>query len=190
MLVNAWFLLPAIVYQSHTVIASSVDAAHGMLLNAIDGTTPQHMFSLGRKRVDPLLPRLAVQLPVLATASIVAGLLITWPKRSSPWLRAALLLLVVAVATWALMTQSSVINGLPHPYDMLQNPFRLEAYINLAVGGALIATLVLARRAGPRRRLWVWVIAGVDHLLGDQARQQVREPLAPWPPEVLWTAMP
>jgi hypothetical protein len=189
-LVNAWFLLPAIAYQSHTVIASNVDAAHGMLLNAIDGTTPQHMFSLGRKRVDPLLPRLAVQLPVLATASIVAGLLITRPKRNSPWLRAALLLLVVAVATWALMTQSSVINGLPHPYDMLQNPFRLEAYINLAVGGALIATLVLARRTGPRRRLWVWAIAGVVAVSVVQARQQVREPLTPWPTEVLWTAMP
>ena len=189
-LVNAWFLLPAIAYQSHTVIASNVDAAHKMLLDTIDGTTAQHLFNLGRKRVDPLLPRLAVQLPVLATASIVAGLLITRPKRSSPWLRAALLLLVVAVATWALMTQSSVINGLPHPYDMLQNPLRLEAYINLAICGALIATLVLTRRAGRRRRVWVWVIAGVVAFTVVQARQQVREPLTPWPTEVLWTAMP
>ncbi len=189
-LVNAWFLLPAIAYQSHTVIASNADAAHGMLLDAIDGTTPQHLFSLGRKRVDPLLPRMAVQLPVLATASIVAGLLIMRPRRNSPWLRAALLLLIVAVATWALMTQSSVINGLPHPYDMLQNPFRLEAYINLAIGGALIATLVLTRRAGPRRRLWVWVIAGIVAVSVVQARQQAGEPLTPWPPEVLWTAMP
>ena len=50
------------------------------------------------------------------------------------------------------MTRSEIVLGLPHPYDMLQNLFRLEAYINLAIGGALIATLVLLGRAGPRRR--------------------------------------
>ncbi len=73
---------------------------------------------------------------------------------------------------------------------MLQNPLRLEAYINLAIGGALIATLVLARRAGPRRRLWAWVIAGVVVVSVVQARQQVRSPLTPWQPGQLWTAMP
>lgn len=104
-LVNAWFLLPAIAYQSHTVLASNVAAAHQMLLDSVDGTTPHHLFELGRERVDPLYPRYAVQLPVLATASIIAGLLIMRPRRSSPWLRAALLLLGVAVATWVLMTR-------------------------------------------------------------------------------------
>jgi hypothetical protein len=186
-LVNAWFLLPAITYQSHTVLGTNVVGAHDMLRNTIDGTTPHHLFSLGRARLVPWYSRFAVQLPVLATAWVVAGLLIVRPRRSSPWLRAALLLLVVAVATWVLMTRSSFVLGLPHPYDKLQNLFRLEAYINLAIGGAVIATLVLTRRAGPRRRLWAWVIAGIVVVSVVQARQQVRDPLPAVP---LWTALP
>jgi hypothetical protein len=186
-LVNAWFMLPAIAYQSDTVIANTVAGAHDMLRGTIPGTTPQHLFNLGRGHVDPAYPRLAVQLPVLATAWIVIGLLIVRPRRSSPWLRAALLLLVAAVATWALMTRSSIVLGLPHPYDMLQNLFRLEAYINLAIGGALIATLVLLRRAGPRRRQWAWAIAGILVVSVVQARQQSRDPLLGGP---LWTALP
>jgi hypothetical protein len=189
-LVNAWFLVPAIAYQSHTLIASDVTAAHNMLRSTIDGTTAHHLFSLSRERVTPDYPRFAWQLPILATAWIVAGLFIMRPRRSSPWLRAALLLLVVAVATWALMTQASIMIALPHPYDMVQNPFRLEAYINLAIGGALIATLVLTRRAGPRRRLWAWVVAGILVVSVVQARQQVREPLTPPLPGPVWTATP
>ena len=186
-LVNAWFMLPAIAYQSDTVIANSVASAHNMLRGTIPGTTPENLFGLGRGRVDPVYPRLAVGLPVLATAWIVAGLLIARPRRSSPWLRTALLLLAAATATWALMTRGSLVLGLPHPYDMLQNLFRLEAYINLAVGGALIATLVLLRRAGPRRRWWAWVIAAVLVVSVVQARQQARDPLLAGP---LWTALP
>jgi hypothetical protein len=186
-LVNAWFLLPSIAYQSDTLIASKVAVAHQMLRDTMDGATAQHLFSLGRERVTPGLPRYAVQLPLLATGWIVAGLLIARPRRSSPWLRTALLLLVVAVATWVLMTQASLILGLPHPYDMLQNIFRLAAYINLAIGGALISTLVLVRRAGPRRQLWVWVTAGIVVVSVVQARQQTRDPL---PAGQFWTAVP
>jgi hypothetical protein len=186
-LVNAWFLLPTIAYQSDTVLGASAAGAHGMLRNTIDGTTPHYLFSLGRTRLAPWYPRFAVQLPVLATAWVVAGLLIARPRRSSSWLRAALVLLLAAVATWVLMTRSSIVLGLPHPYDKLQNLFRLEAYINLAICGALIATLVLIGRAGPRRRLWVWVIAGILVVTVIQARQQVREPLPAGP---LWTALP
>jgi hypothetical protein len=186
-MVNAWFMLPALVYQSDTVIASNVAAAHNMLRGTMAGTTPEHLFDLGRGRVDPLYPRLAVQLPVLATAWIVAGLVIVRPRRGSPWLRTALLLLAVAVATWALMTRGSLVLELPRPYNMLQNLFRLEAYINLAIGGALIATLVLLRRAGPRRRLWAWVIAAILVVSVVQAREQSRDPLLAGP---LWTALP
>jgi hypothetical protein len=186
-LVNAWFLLPVMAYQSDTVLASDATAAHTMLRNTIDGTTPHHLFSLSRTSLVPWYPRFAVQLPVLATAWVVAGLLIVRPRRSSPWLRAALLLLVAAVATWVLMTRGTLVLGLPHPYDKLQNLFRLEAYINLAIGGALIATLVLTRRAGPRRRWWVWVIAGILVVSVVQARQQARQPL---PAGQLWLALP
>jgi hypothetical protein len=186
-LVNAWFMLPAIAYQSDTVIAGDVAAAHNMLRGTVPGTTPHYLFNLGRGRVDPLYPRLAVGLPVLATAWVAIGLLVARPRRSSPWLRTALLLLAAAVATWALMTRSSLVLGLPHPYDMLQNLFRLEAYINLAVGGALIATLVLLRRTGSQRRWWAWVIAGILVVSVLQARQQARDPLLAGP---LWTALP
>ena len=181
---------PPIAYQSHTVIGEQRDgrAQHAARLHRRDDSAASA--HPGPRARRPAVPALCVQLPLLATAWIVAGLLIMRPKRSSPWLRTALLLLVVAVATWALMTQSSIINGLPHPYDMLQNALRLEAYINLAIAGALIATLVLTRRAGPRRRWWAWALAGILVVSVVQARQQVREPLTPPLPGPLWTSMP
>jgi hypothetical protein len=192
LMVNAWFLLPAIVYQSHTLIASDVADAHNRLLNSVNGVTAEHVLRLGRKRVDPDYARFAVQLPLLAAGWVVAALIFLRPGRNSPWLRASLLLLVVMIATWVLMTHSSFVLGLPHPYDMLQSPFRLEAYINFAVCGALIATLVLVHRASLPRRPLTWTIVAILIVSVVQANGQIRQPLTQPPPgaQPLFTAFP
>ena len=181
-MVNAWFLLPAAVYQSHTNIASDVASAHRLLANSMEWVATEHVLGLGRAPVEPVYTRFAAQLPVLAAGWVVAGLILLRPSRSAPWLRASLLLLVMAVATWVLMTSGSLLLGLPHPYDMVQNPVRLEAYIIFALCGALIATLVLAQRARPRHRLWAWAILPVLAVSVAQASGQIRQPVKPPPP--------
>lgn len=191
-MVNGWFLLPAIAYQSHTLIASDVADAHTRLLDTMAWTTAEHVLSLGRESVHPDFARFAVQLPLLATGWVVATLILLRPSRNSPWLRASLLLLGVMVATWVMMTHSSLVLGLPHPYDMLQNPFRLEAYISFAVCGALIATLVLLHRARPRHRPLTWAIVAILTVSVVQANGQIRQPLPQPPPgaQPLRTAFP
>jgi hypothetical protein len=178
-LVNGWFLVPAAVYQSHTAIGSDVAGAHFLLKSGMDLVSPGHVLTLTRTRADPLVPRYALQLPVLAILWTAVGLLVVAPRRSSPWLRTALLLLAVIVTTWVLMTNSGLVTALPHPYDMLQAGYRLEGYIQLALGGAVIAVLVLLSRAtAQRRRLWGWALVAILAVTVLQARAQIREPLS------------
>ena len=155
-LVNAWFLVPAAVYQSHTVIGSDMDASARLLKSSMELVTPEHALTLTRTRADPLVPRYALQLPMLAIAWTAIGLVLLRSRRGSPWFRTAALMLVVIVLTWVMMTSSSLILALPHPYDMLQAGYRLQAYIQLALACAVIALLVLMRRGTPRHRQWAW----------------------------------
>jgi hypothetical protein len=189
-LVNAWFLLPAAAYQSHTSIGSDVEHAHFLLKAGMDLVTPDHALTLTRTRADPLVPRYALQLPVLAIAWTAVGLAVLRPRRSSAWLRASVLLLVVIVLTWVLMTNSSLVIALPHPYDMLQAGYRLEGYIQLALGGAVIGVLVLLARAAPRGRWWSWALVAVLVVTVAQARAQIHEPLTPPLKGPLWKATP
>jgi hypothetical protein len=180
-LVNAWFLVPAAVYQSHTVIGSDAAQARLLLQAGMDLVAPGHTLTLTRTRADPLVPRYALQLPMLAIAWTAIGLLLLWARRGSAWFRTAGLMLVVIVATWVLMTNSSLILALPPPYDMLQAAYRLQAYVQLALACAVIALLVLMGR-GPSRsrsRVWAWALVAVLSVSVLQARAQIREPLTP-----------
>jgi hypothetical protein len=176
-LVNAWFMFPAIAYQGHTWIGNNYQMATSFLLTSMYYVEPRHILTLTRTRADPLSPHLALQLPLLATAWFVVGLVLLRPHWRSQWLRTAVLFVIAGVAMWQLMTHSSWILGLPHPYDQIQAPYRLEAYINIAVAGGLIATLALAARSGSRlRRRWTWVMLPILVLLMVQARAQLLEP--------------
>jgi len=177
LLVNGWFLLPAVAYQSHTQIAVDVHTAHGLLRQSADYVASGHVFSLTRATADPQLPRFALQLPLLAIGWVLVGLLIARPGPRTPWLRTVLLLLAAMVGTWVLMSRSGIVLGLPHPLDMLQGLYRLQGYLLLALGGALIGVLVLAGRAGPWGRRWTWVLVPVLALAVVQARGQITQPL-------------
>jgi hypothetical protein len=178
-LINAWWLVPAAVYQSHTVIGSDVTQAHVLLKSGMALVTPEHALTLTRTRADPLVPRFALQLPMLAIAWTAIGLVLLRARRSSAWFRTALLMLVVIVLTWVLMTNSSLVLALPSPYDMLQAGYRLQAYIQLALACAVIALLVLMSRGTSRPRPWAWALLAVLIVSVVQARAQIREPLTP-----------
>ncbi len=178
-LVNAWWLVPAAAYQSHTVIGSDVAKAHSLVQYYTAMVTPENVLTLTRKRSDPLMPRYALQLPMLAIAWTTIGLVLLRSHRRSAWFRAGVLMLVVIVLTSVLMTSSSLLIALPRPYDMLQAGYRLQAYIVLALSCAVIGLLVLISRGTPRLRVWAWALLAVLIVSVVQARAQIREPLTP-----------
>lgn len=176
-LVNAWFMFPAAAYQGQTWIGGNIRMATSFLLTSMYYVAPENILSLTRDRADPNQPHLALQLPLLAAAWLVVGLVLTRPHWRSQWLRTAVLMLVAGVGMWQLMTHSSWILALPHPYDQIQAPYRLEAYINIAVAGGLIATLALLARSGRHVRRWTWVMVPILAFILVQARAQLLEPL-------------
>ncbi|HEV7493323.1 hypothetical protein [Baekduia sp.] len=178
-LVNAWFMVPAIAYQGKTWIGTNYDMARGLLLTSMYYVEPQHILALTRTRADPGSPHLALQLPLLAAIWLVIGLVLVRPHWRSQWLRTAVLMLAAGVAMWQLMTHSSWILGLPHPYDQIQAPYRLESYINIAVAGALIATLALLARSRSGVRRWSWVMLPILVLVLLQVGAQLRESWGP-----------
>ncbi len=178
-LVNAWWLVPAAAYQSHTVIGSDAEQAHFLLRTGMELVSPEHALTFTRTRADPLVPRFALQLPMLAIVWTAIGAILVWSRRSSPWFRTVVLMLVVIVVTWVLMTNSSLVIALPHPYDMLQAGYRMQAYIQLALAGAVIGLLVLMARGTSRQRAWSWALLAVVIVSVVQARAQIHEPLTP-----------
>jgi hypothetical protein len=160
-LVNGWFLLPDIVYQSHTLIANSdyltkQDLVWGMAL-----VQPSDLFSLGRANARSDYQHMAVQLPLLGVAWIVLALVLLRSTWRTSWYRAIVTLLVVMTALVVVMSRLSLIRGLPSPYNLLQFSYRLEAYLLLAFAGAVIGALVLLRSSMRRRAMWAWVLVPV-----------------------------
>jgi hypothetical protein len=140
-LVNAWFLAPALAYQAQTVIAA--------LAYAKWQSTVKLVF-------DPLfvwnpndLPPYTFALPMLSMAWVAfvgaAAIRQAWP---TIWMRLlGLLAILVAVLVAGMLTQGALVLALPKPYVMIQYTYRLENYILLAIAGGVLVSLVLVRGA-------------------------------------------
>lgn len=179
LLVNAWYLLPDVAYQSHTLIASAQSFARGQLELTMKFVRPAHLFTLGRGSAWPLVPHHALGLPLLAAAWTLGCLLVGWRHHGSPWYRLAVLFSLAAVPAYLVMTRFSWLWGLPNPYNNIQFAYRLETYVVLAVLGALVATLALFRQsAGRRRRVAAGLLAAVAafSIVGAAAQLRQRPP--------------
>ena len=160
-LVNGWFLLPDIAYQSHTLIAS-LDASRAQdLVSAMVLVQPRDLYSLGRANAIFDYEHMALQLPVLGLAWIVAGLAVLRSMWRASWYRVIMLLVALVTALVVLMSQLSLLQRLPSPYHFLEFSYRLEAYILLAFAGAALGVLVLLRHGTRKRAMWAWVLVPV-----------------------------
>jgi hypothetical protein len=156
-LVNAWYLLPALVYSSRTRLGSEYHEARAEMRAAVSLVSDAHLFALP----EPGLPGV---LPVLAIAWVLMGLFVLpWGARSRLWRRLLSICIGIAVLILVAMTHVGLLLALPRPYTLIQYSYRLEAYIVLALCGAILAALVLAcsPRAGGgrpwRARAWTWL---------------------------------
>ena len=131
-LINAWFLLPNLAYQSDTSLANAVLFAKGQLQLFMPVVSFERLVSLTRTSAAPNIPHLALQLPVLGLAWLAVGLVVLRSAWRTPWYRTVVILLFAMAGLVVLMTHFSLLWGLPSPYNLLQFSYRLDAYIELA----------------------------------------------------------
>jgi len=174
LLVNAWYLLPAVAYASHTLIGSHYDVARELLRSAMPFVSLHHLFTLSRATSVAGLPDFVLALPTLAIAWTLVGVAaVVRRTRGGPWVRTLLLIGAVTAALIVLMTHAGLLLALPGPYSLLQYSYRLEGFILMGVAAA--ATVILARmRSGSRRvQLWAWTIVPILIVSAVAAIQQV-----------------
>jgi hypothetical protein len=151
-LVSAWYLLPALVYDSRTG------------LGAVGPALPSLRASFGLLPFESLftLSRTSFQLPVLALAWVIAGLLVLpWGAARPPWTRVSRICAAITVLILLTMTHAALWMWLPAPYTLIQFSYRLEMYALLALCATIVALLALARGRSVRARAWRWTVVPV-----------------------------
>jgi hypothetical protein len=148
MAVNAWYLLPNLVYHSDTIIANRIDEWKALL----DGLHPElgakSLFALGRP--SELEPGFTITLPVLAMGWVVVAAVVSRAQWRGAWARMLAVLTLSTVGVIAVMINPRWIRVLPDPWQMIQYSYRLETYALFGICGAIIAALVLVDRSGRR----------------------------------------
>ncbi|HEY3829283.1 MAG TPA: hypothetical protein VGL57_08815 [Solirubrobacteraceae bacterium] len=164
-LVNAWYLLPAIAYESHTIIGSGYLRGsrywQTMLHNSMHRVSARNLFSFPPVVSTP--GYLIFSLPMLAVVWILTSTAILLRIGSrGVWMRVLLIISGVTILMLLVMTHVGIIEALPRPYTILQFSYRLESYVLLGLSGMLLAVLVLVKQSGtPHIKLWTWTLAPV-----------------------------
>jgi hypothetical protein len=156
-LVSAWFLLPAIAYESHTLIGSSYKYWRISVGQTMDIVSAKQLFSLthATKGSD-----FVVSLPILTIAWVLVGMVILLlTGRRGMWMRVLMIVSGLTVLIAVVMTHAGLVLALPRPYATLQFTYRLESYVLLGLSGVVLVVLVLARGGTRRVRLWTWMLA-------------------------------
>jgi hypothetical protein len=175
LLVNAWFLVPDLAYQSQTVVVWAIPIFQGWLRNGFYRPSWSSLFSLSRDMSYPASPGLVLALPVLGMAWVAtAGLFIAWRRPTAPSTRVVLALCGLGAVVVVLMLEPEIVLAMPKPYTLLQFATRLESYLLLMLTGAAIVALRSLRGIGGRSWIWVGVLIPVVALSVLGAAKQVR----------------
>jgi hypothetical protein len=156
-LVSAWFLLPTVAYESHTLIGSSYKYWRISVGQTMSTVSADRLFSLSHatKKSD-----FVVSLPVLAIAWVLVSMVILLlTGRRGTWMRILMVVSGLTVLIAVVMTHAGLVLALPRPYATLQFTYRLESYVLLGLSGAVLVVLVLARSGTRGVRLWTWMLA-------------------------------
>jgi hypothetical protein len=158
-LVNSWFLLPAVAYSSRTRIGSANWSLALQITSVLTG--PARLLTLSRGTSVTASPGIAyapdfsLALPVLAIGWVLLGAGLLAARRrwySDPFARLLMICLGLGLLFVVLLTNWHLINDLPGPYHLVQFPYRLETYVLFATCGALIALLAI-----DRTKIYAWL---------------------------------
>jgi hypothetical protein len=159
-MVNAWFLLPTVAYEAHTVIAENYPHFRVLLRTTSYTVAANHLFTISRANTAGTV--LTLSLPILAMGWILLSIPLSLrAARLDTWMRILLILVGATALITLLMTHVGLILALPRLYSTLQFSFRLESYVLLGISGAMLAALVLTSSGGPRAKLWNWALAPI-----------------------------
>jgi hypothetical protein len=159
-MVSAWFLLPTVAYEAHTLVAHAYPHARALLRQLMYTVAARNLFTLSRAPVPGTIVSLA--LPVLAAAWVLASIaLLALRRRHGTWMRALLITAAATLVLTVIMTHAGLILALPRAYAMLQFSFRLESFVLLGISGAMVLVLVIARDGDARLRRWTWLLAPI-----------------------------
>jgi uncharacterized membrane protein len=177
LLVDAWFLLPMIVYSSNTRIGSENGyiAANADLHETMHLVAFHHLFTLSRAATARGHPDFAIPLPTLTILWLLASIVLVLVLiRRGAWVRVLVIVATITVGIVALMTHAGLLLSLPRPYRLLQFSYRLEGYVLMGVSAAVLVVLLLVVRSGSQRlRRWSWTIVPIVILSAVGALQQL-----------------
>jgi hypothetical protein len=161
LLVNAWFLLPAIVYQSHTAIGIRTQYAKNLLKAEMPLVSAGHLLTVSRVSALPG-GGFILSLPTLEIAWLVVGIGLGLARaRTMIWTKILLVIAAVSVLVGVLMTHVGLLLALPSIYAQLEFSYRLETYVLLGVSGAILAGLAASRGQGRAMRVWSWALVPI-----------------------------
>jgi hypothetical protein len=176
--VNAWFLLPDLIYAKRVGIEAYDDGA-GFFNTA-------HYVLNPFREVPPesTSPGLTVQAPVLALAwALLAFLLSRGWRQGARWWRLAVGLGALLAGFLVLVLRDDPSVGplgrrawvaLPQFLRYVQFAFRLETYVTLLVCGLVLVAIVAVARA-PRSRLRAVLVAGIAAVCAVSVYQAVHQ---------------
>jgi hypothetical protein len=169
-LVSAWYLLPALAYESRTHIGSNYVGKQEVLREHAGLVSFGHLFTFSRASAIATSTSpypFALSLPVLAIAWVLLGVVILpWGSRSRAWARLLAICSAMAILLTVVMTHVGLVLALPRVFWTMQFTYRLESYVLLELSGAILAALVLARggsrhSGSVRVRAWTWLAVPV-----------------------------
>jgi len=170
-MLSAWFLLPTVAYEAHTLVAHAYPHERALLRELMYTVAARNLFTLSHKPVPGTIASTA--LPVAAIAWVlVGGVLLAVGRRRSTQMRVLLVLAAATVAVAVVMTHAGLILALPRMYATLQFSFRLEGFVLLGLGASMVVLLVAARDGGAQLRRWTWLLVPVAALSLAGAIQQ------------------
>jgi hypothetical protein len=173
-LVSAWFLLPTVAYEAHTLVAHAYPHARALLSELMYTVAARNLFTFSRAPASGTIVSLA--LPILAVAWVLVSIaMLVWRRQGGTWMRVLLIIVTATIGLTVVMTHAGLILALPRAYATLQFSFRLESFVLLGVCGAMVAVLVIAQHGDPRLRRWTWLLAPVAIVAVVGAVQQTSD---------------
>jgi hypothetical protein len=147
-LVNAWYLVPAVSWGDDTWVSTGNGLGTASSLYETQGLVAmRHIFTFSRGSATSGSPGLAMALPVAAILWVLgAGALVLRRRVGQASMRRALLVVVgLTVAIGVVMTRPRLVLALPHPWELVQFTYRLESYVVLGIAGAVMVLVILLR---------------------------------------------
>ncbi|MCW3018371.1 MAG: hypothetical protein JWN10_679 [Solirubrobacterales bacterium] len=170
-MVSAWFLLPTVAYEAHTLIAHAYPHARALLRELMYTVAVRNLFTFSRAPASGTIVSLAF--PILAVAWVSLSIaMLAWRRQGGAWMRVLLITATATVGLTVVMTHASLILALPRAYATLQFSFRLESFVLLGLSGAMVVVLVIAQDGDARLRRWTWLLAPIAIVAVAGAAQQ------------------